>query len=178
MVTFELLLDAERALVAGLLDRAERTYRQVLAAEPHNAIAIVGLARIALERGDETAALNLARQALAADPENVAAQRLVARLEEVRTAREAAGEGADERRAAGVPTTGTRPLVDSDAVASGEGEAEATSGDARGSALSGGGQPSAGPTPTEAVAEGGDAARRPASDRPRGWLDRLLRRRR
>lgn len=88
-MTIELLLDAERALVAGLLDRAERTYRQVLATDPANTIAIVGLARVALERGDEAAALELSRQALAADPENVAAQRLVARLEEVRATRAA-----------------------------------------------------------------------------------------
>ena len=79
----ELLLQAERALSIGLLDRAETLYRQVAAADPRNSIAVVGLSRVALDRGDEVGALELARRALTIDPENVAAQRMVARLEEV-----------------------------------------------------------------------------------------------
>jgi len=109
VTTIELLLDAERALVAGLLDRAERTYRQVLAAEPENAIAIVGLARVALERGDEATALEMGRRALAADPENVAAGRLVARLEEVQAARTAPAEAAGQRTSAGVAASAPPP---------------------------------------------------------------------
>ena len=79
----ELLLQAEGALSVGLLDRAEALYRQVAGADPRNAIAIVGLSRVALERGRQHEALVLARQALAIDGENVAAKRMVQRLEEV-----------------------------------------------------------------------------------------------
>ena len=79
----ELLLQAERALSVGLLDRAEALYRQVAEADPRNSIAVVGLARVALERGGETESLGLARRALKIDPDNAAAQRMVQRIEEV-----------------------------------------------------------------------------------------------
>lgn len=79
----ELLLQAESALSLGLLDRAEVLYQQVSSADPRNSIAVVGLARVALERSDEVGALTLARRALSIDPENNAAQRMVQRLEEV-----------------------------------------------------------------------------------------------
>jgi hypothetical protein len=80
----EPLLAAERALVAGLLDQAERLYRGVADQDPRNSIAVVGLARVALERGDELGALELARRALTIDRDNVAARHLVDRLIEVR----------------------------------------------------------------------------------------------
>lgn len=83
----ELLLEAEHALTLGLVDQAERLYRQAADADPRNAIAVVGLARIALERADDARAYLEARRALAIDPENVAANRLVARLDEVFAAR-------------------------------------------------------------------------------------------
>ena len=79
----ELLLGAERALAAGLVDQAERLYRQAADGDPRNSIAVVGLARVALERGDEPEAWRQARRALDIDPENVAAQRLAGRLEEI-----------------------------------------------------------------------------------------------
>jgi thioredoxin-like negative regulator of GroEL len=79
----EPLLEAERNLNMGLLDHAERLFAQVVEHDPRNAIAVVGLARVAIERGDDRRAHALARQALAIDPENVAAVRLEARLVEV-----------------------------------------------------------------------------------------------
>jgi tetratricopeptide (TPR) repeat protein len=79
----ELILEAERALTVGQLDRAERLYRQAAELDPRNSIAIVGLARVTLDRGDERGAYVLARQALQIDPENAAGQRLAERLEEV-----------------------------------------------------------------------------------------------
>ena len=79
----ELILQAERALSVGQLDQAERLYRQAAEADPRNSIAVVGLARVALDRGDDRGAYTLARQALDIDPENAAAQRLADRLDEV-----------------------------------------------------------------------------------------------
>lgn len=76
----ELLLVADRLLAAGNLDRAERIYRQVADADPRNAIAVVGLARVAEARGSRESATELAARALAIDPEDQAAQRLVAAL--------------------------------------------------------------------------------------------------
>ena len=72
----ELLLEAERALSFGLIDRAEQLYRQVATGDPRNSIAVVGLARVALERADDLGAYMLARRALGIDPENEAARRL------------------------------------------------------------------------------------------------------
>ena len=82
-LVIELLLEAERALSFGLVDRAEHLYRQVADADPKNSIAVVGLARVALEHDDDAGALAYARQALAIDPENDAARRLVERMTEV-----------------------------------------------------------------------------------------------
>lgn len=83
----ERLLEAERALAVGLVDQAERLYTTAAEADPRNAIAVVGLAKIALERGDDERALMLGQRALEIDPENVAARRLVDRLNEVRVHR-------------------------------------------------------------------------------------------
>jgi Tfp pilus assembly protein PilF len=79
----ESLLQAERLLVVGQVDAAERIYESTLAADPRNSIAMVGLARVALERGDDRLAYRHTCDALDIDRQNAAALRLEARLSEV-----------------------------------------------------------------------------------------------
>ncbi len=101
----ELLLQAERSLTVGQLDAAERLYRQVIASDPRNSIAVVGLARVTLDRGDERGAYRIAQEALTIDAENAAAQRLVSRLGEVMRHR---GEELPEGTPAAGSATGDR----------------------------------------------------------------------
>jgi tetratricopeptide repeat protein len=113
----EQLLEAERMLSVGLLDQAERLYRSVADHDPGSSIAVVGLARVALERGDDRTAYLEARRALTIDPENDAARRMVSRLEEVMAGRGEtpptldAGSGATPARTqpADSPTPPTPP---------------------------------------------------------------------
>ena len=79
----ELLLQADRTLTMGLVDQAERLYRQAADADPLNAIAVVGLGKVAIERGDDPGAWRLAVRALEIDPENSSAIRLEARTAEI-----------------------------------------------------------------------------------------------
>jgi hypothetical protein len=83
----EVLIEAERALTHGLIDQAERLYRQVAESDPKSSIAVMGLARVALERGDDRTAYVHGKSALEIDPDNPAAQHLVMRLTEVMAGR-------------------------------------------------------------------------------------------
>jgi hypothetical protein len=78
---FELLLQADKSLAAGALDQAERTYWQLVELDSSNAIALAGLARVALVRGDRRMARKYADQALTVDPDSHAAKRVMAALE-------------------------------------------------------------------------------------------------
>ena len=77
----ELLLQAERSLEMGSLEQAERLYWQAIDADSRNAIAIVGLAKVARRRGDDRTAIAFGRRALEVDAEDAVARRLVAELE-------------------------------------------------------------------------------------------------
>ena len=151
----ELILQAERALSVGQLDQAERLYRQAAEADPRNSIAVVGLARVALDRGDDRGAYTLARQALDIDPENAAAQRLADRLDEVMRFR---GEAPPAVEAAQPPAEAAAPAV------------EAPEAQAPPAAAPPAPRPTAPPTP---------ATKPPASSRKRrrSLLDRIRRRR-
>ena len=159
----ELLLQAERALALGMVDRAEQLYRQAADADPRNSIAVVGLARVALERADDAGALQEARRALAIDRENAAAGRLVARLEEVLAYR---GEAL--------------PAADADPPAADGREPEAA--DAAEPAPADAAEPEATDAPEPAAAgavepAAADPAVEPEPSQPdRGLVDRLFRR--
>jgi len=77
----ERLLAAEGALERDELDHAQRLFGQVAEADPRNAIAIVGLARVVARRGDTDAARELVAHALDIDPDEAAARRLLDKLD-------------------------------------------------------------------------------------------------
>jgi tetratricopeptide (TPR) repeat protein len=77
----ERLLAAEAALDRDELDIAERLFGQVSRADERNAIAVVGLGRVAARRGRHDDARALMERALAIDPDEAAAQRLLAELD-------------------------------------------------------------------------------------------------
>lgn len=79
----EQMLQAERLLTMGMLDQAENLYRRAADTDPRNAMALVGLSRVASERGDDLQAYEHACAALEIDPQNALALRLEARLSEM-----------------------------------------------------------------------------------------------
>lgn len=76
----ERLLAAESALARGEHEHAGRLFAQVAEADPRNAIAVVGLARIAQREGRAGEARELTERALEIDPDEAAAQRLLREL--------------------------------------------------------------------------------------------------
>ena len=79
----EQLLQADRLLAVDQVDAAEAIYRRVSELDPMDAIAVVGLARCALARGDDRTAYELSARALEIDPANDMARRMEARLSEI-----------------------------------------------------------------------------------------------
>jgi hypothetical protein len=77
----ERLLAADAALERDEQDVAQRLFSQVADADPRNAIAVVGLARVAARRGNPAAARELAERALAIDPQEAAAHRLLVEID-------------------------------------------------------------------------------------------------
>jgi thioredoxin-like negative regulator of GroEL len=77
----ERLLAADAALARGELEHAGRLFAQVVDADARNAIAVVGLARVALRGGAPDEARSLARRALDIDPDEAAARRLLDELD-------------------------------------------------------------------------------------------------
>lgn len=99
----ERLLAGEAAFARDDLEIADRLFAQVVEADPRNAIAVVGLARIAVRRGDLERARELAGRALAIDPDEAAASRLLVALD-----LEAEPEPAPER----VPSAWPEPAAE------------------------------------------------------------------
>lgn len=79
----ERLLQADRLLIVGLVDLAATIYREVLAADPRNSQALVGLANCAVEQGDLRGGYALALRTLEIDRSNNVALRMEARLSEI-----------------------------------------------------------------------------------------------
>ncbi|HTC86041.1 MAG TPA: hypothetical protein VK656_05025 [Candidatus Acidoferrum sp.] len=128
----ELMLQAERALSMGLVDQAEHLYWQAVESDGRNVIAIVGLAKVALARGDDRTALQFARKALELDPEDGAATRLVERLEDLARLRTGSVPAQSDPPAGPSPTSETevagsgRPGAPQPAVADAHAPAEST----------------------------------------------------
>jgi hypothetical protein len=96
----EMLLQADRLLTMDMVEQADAIYRRVAEQDPRNAIAVVGMARCALARGEDHEAYRLAARALDIDPENDMARRMTLRMAEVLTYR---GETLPDITAAATP---------------------------------------------------------------------------
>ena len=87
----ERLLAADEALERDDLDSAAKLFGQVAEADPRNAIAAVGLGRVAAGRDDAAEARMWFLRALEIDPDEAAAKRLLAALDRELAAPHAAG---------------------------------------------------------------------------------------
>jgi thioredoxin-like negative regulator of GroEL len=87
--SYEKQIQADRLLTYGMLDQAEKLYAAVLETDPTNVEAALGLARVALERGDERLAHERAQHAVAMNPRFDDAVRLERRLAEIIATRSA-----------------------------------------------------------------------------------------
>jgi hypothetical protein len=104
----EQLLQADRLLTVDQVEQARGVYAHVVALDPGNAIAVVGLARCALAEGDDRAAHDLASRALRIDPENDMARRMEARLAEILATR---GQSVERPDVGDAGAAALRPLV-------------------------------------------------------------------
>lgn len=95
----ERLLAADAALDRGDLETAEKLFTQVAEADPRNAIAAVGLGRVAAARDDAMGARTWFLRALEIDPDEAAALRLFAALD-----RELADDAVSEAPPSPAPT--------------------------------------------------------------------------
>jgi uncharacterized protein HemY len=77
----ERLLAADAALERGDLDTAQKLFGTVAEADPRNAIAAVGMGRVAAGRDDAEGARTWFQRALEIDPDEAAARRLLAALD-------------------------------------------------------------------------------------------------
>lgn len=142
----ERLLAADAALERDDLDAAEKLFVQVADADPRNAIAAVGLGRVAAGRDDAKGARTWFQRALEIDPDEAAALRLLQALD-----REVPDAGPVSAATATVATTAAAPPTTAAASAT----------------------TAAAPAPTVATAATRGAAaspRRSILDRLRAWL--------
>jgi hypothetical protein len=157
----ERLLAADAALARGDLDTAEKLYASVAEADPRNAIAAVGMGRVAAGRDDAEGARAWFVRALEIDPQEAAARRLLTALErELAAPQPAPAPDAAPAPEAPVPApaVGSAPAVEPVQAA---GPAPA-------------GEPIPGPAPSPETARA--PARRSILDRIRGWLGLAARR--
>jgi hypothetical protein len=156
----ELLLQAERALGTGAFDVAERLYWQAIDADSQNAIAIVGLAKVARLKGDDRTAIAFGRRALKVDSENAVARRLVAELEAAHP--EEARPAAPAEAAAAAVVAETEPAPEPEAAADVATPEPPTAAEPAASAA----KPPADPAPPAVDLPADPGVRPPKGDRP------------